>query len=62
MGWYFQVKLRSNLPECIPEQAVLKKAVCCGVCVLKFVRMYSFTGALKTPILSLWTWFQTKLK
>lgn len=53
MGGYFQVKLRSNLPECIPEQAVLKKAVCCGVCVLKLVRMYSFAGALKTPILRL---------
>lgn len=53
MGGYFQVKLRSNLPERIPQQAVLKKAVCCGVYVLKFVRMYSFAGALKTPILRL---------
>lgn len=53
MGGYFQGKLRSNLPECIPEQAVLKKAVCCGVCVLKFLRMYSSAGALKTPIFRL---------
>ena len=43
----------------IPEQAVLKEflwnfhkiKVCGGICILKMVRMYSFTDVLKTPAL-----------
>ena len=50
--------MSSRLSEYIPEQAVSKELlnfykikVCTEVCILKLVRMYSFTGALKAPVL-----------
>ena len=49
-GWedYFELKLRSE--------------VCGGVCILKIVSMYSFTGALKTRVLLFQNFFQTRLR
>ena len=50
--------MSSRLSEYIPEQTVSKELlnfykikVCTEVCILKLVRMYSFTGALKAPVL-----------
>ena len=74
MGGLFSSKIKiknmsSRLSEYIPEQAVLKELlnfykikVCTGVCILKMVRMYSFTGALKAPVLLFQSYFQTKLR
>ena len=75
-GWEIissKIKIRgmpSWLSEYIPEEAVLKELLwnfhkvktCGGVCILKMVMMYSFTGALKTPGLIFQKYFQTKLR
>ena len=60
----------SRLSEYIPEQTVLKELfwdfnkikVCGEACILKMIKMYSFIGALKTPVLLFQKYFQTKLR
>ena len=75
VGDHFQAKIRLeachlDLLEYIQEQAVLKELlwdfhkikVCGKVSILKMVKINSFIGALKTPVLLFQKYFQVKLR
>ena len=65
-GWedHFEVKLRSEEFH-LDFQNIFQNKLCWkvyrGVCILKIVRIYSFTGALKTHVLLFQKIFQIKI-